>query len=158
MRTGIKDIDHVIDVIMDNDIEARLELVQFTTTSCTTTDGLGGPPNCEPDKADGTIIEAFPVSNGEGHFVAPDKIQEVFDFTVRGLFAVYVVSEDAYHTDYWPAGEYGIIFTSEDGGSPHAITVLVEDGLILRLEFIPGWPSFDLAWGKRDEFILAPIQ
>lgn len=158
IRTGIKEIDHVIDVIMDKDIEARLELVQFTTTTCTTTDGLGGPPKCEPSEADETIVDAFPVSNGEGHFVRPDKIQEVFDFTVRGLFAVYVVPEDAYHTDYWPAGEYGIVFTSEDGGSPHVINVLVEDGLIVRLEFNPGWPPFDLIWGKSDEFILSPIR
>jgi len=158
MRTGIKEIDHVIDAIMDKDIEARLDLVQFTTTACTTTDGLGGPPNCEPGEADGTIVDAFPVSNGEGHFVRSDKIQGAFDFVVRGLLAIYVVPEDAYHADYWPAGEYGIVFTSEDGGSPHVITVLVEDGLIVRLEFNPGWPPFDLVWGKSDEFILSPIR
>ena len=158
MRTGIKEIDQVIDVMMDKDIDARLELVQFTTTACTIIDGLGGPPKCGPGEVDGTIVYAFPVSSGEGHFVRPYKIQEVFDFTVRGLFAVYVVPEDAYHTDYWPAGEYGIVFTSEDGDSPHVITVLIEDGLIVRLEFNPGWPPFDLVWGKSDEFILSPIR
>jgi len=158
MRTGIKEIDHVIDVIMDKDIEARLDLVQFGTTACTYTDGLGGPPNCEPGEADGTIIDSFPVSNGEGHFIRQDNIKGVFDFTVRGLFAVYVVPEDAYHTDYWPAGEYGIVFTSEDGGYQHVITVLAEDGLIVRLEFIPGWPPFEMVWGKSDEFILSPIR
>jgi hypothetical protein len=157
-RTGIKEFDQVIDVIMDKDIEARLDLVQFTKTTCTTTGGLGGPPECEPGEADGTVVDAFPVSNGEGHFVRPDNIQEVFDFTVRGLFAVYVVPEDAYHADYWPAGEYGIIFTSEDGGYPHIITVLVENTFIVRLEFNPGWPPFELVWGKSDEFILSPIR
>lgn len=157
-RTGIKEIDHVIDVIMDKDIEARLDLVQFTTTTCTTTSGLGGPPECEPGEADGTVVDVLPVSNGEGHFIRPDKIQEVFDFTVRGLFAVYVVPEDTYHRDYWPVGEYGIIFTSEDGGYPHIITLLVEDMSIVRLEFNPGWPPFDLVRGKSDEFILSPIR
>ena len=158
MRTGIEEIDHVIDVMMNTNIDARLALVQFTTTACTTKGGLGGPPKCEPGEADGTIVDAFPVSNGEGHFARSDKVQGVFDFTVRGLFAVYVVPEDAYRTDYWPAGEYGIAFTSEDGGSPQVITLLVEDGLIVRLEFNPGWPPFDLVLGKSDEFILSPIR
>ena len=159
MRTGIKEIDQVIDVMMDKDIDARLDLVHFTTTPCTTTtDGLGGPPKCELGEVDGTIVDAFPVSSGEGYYVRPENIQRIFGFTVRGLIAVYVVPEDAYHTDYWPAGEYGLIFTSEDGGSPHVITVLVEDGLIVRLEFNPGWPPFDLVWGKSDEFILSPIR
>jgi len=158
-RTGINEIDHVIDVMMNNDIDARLDLVQFTTTPCTTTTGgLGGPPKCEQSEVDGTIVDAFPVSSGEGYFVRSDKIQGVFDFTVKGLIAVYVVPEDAYHTDFWPAGEYGIVFTSEDGGSPHVITVLVEDGLIVRLEFNLGWPPFNLVLGKSDEFILSPIR
>lgn len=158
VRTGIQEIDHVIDVIMKSDIEARLDLVQFTSTACTTTGGLGGPPKCEPGEADGTIVDAFPISNGEGHFVRSATILNVFDFVVRGLLAVYVVPENAHHTDFWPAGEYGIIFTSEDSGSSHIITVLVEDGLIVRLEFNPGWPPFGLVWGKSDEFILAPIR
>jgi len=157
-RTGIKAIDHVIDVIMQEDIQGRLDLVRFTTTACTTLNGLGGPPSCEPGEADGTLVESFPVSNGEGHFARPDKIQEVFDFTAQGLFAVYVVPEDAYQKDYWPAGEYGIIFTSQDGGYPHVINVLVEDAFIVRLDFIPGWPPFDMVLGKSDEFILPPIR
>ena len=158
MRTGIKEIDQVIDVMRDTDIDARLDLVKFTTTPCTTTGGLGGPPKCEPGETDGTIVDAFPISTGEGYFVRPDNIQGVFGFSVRGLLAVYVVPEDAYHTDYWPAGEYGIIFTSKEGGSPHVIIVLVEDGSIVRLEFYPGWPPYDLIWEKSDEFILPPIQ
>ena len=158
MRTGIKEIDPVIDVMIDKDLDARLELVRFTTTACNTIDGLGGPPKCEPGEADGTIVDAFPVSTGEGYYVRSENIQDVFGFTVRGLIAVYVVPEDAYHTDFWPAGEYGIIFTSEDGGYPHTITVLVEDGLIVRLEFNPDWPPFDLIREKSDEFILFPIR
>lgn len=157
-RTGIKEIDDVIDIIMNQDVEARLDLVQFIATACTTTSGLGGPPNCESEEANGTIVDAFPVSNGEGHFVRPGNIPDTFDFTVRGLFAVYTVPEDAYRTDYWPAGEYGIVFTSEDGGYPHAITVLVEDAQIVRLEFIPDWPPFDLVREKSDEFILPAMR
>jgi len=157
-RTGLDEIDNVIDAILSEGIDARLELVRFTTTACTTTDGLGGPPKCEPGEADQTIVGTFPVSNGEGYHIRPDKIQTIFDFTIRGLAAVYVVPVDAYHTEYWPAGEYGVIFTSEEGGYPHLITVLVENGQIVRLEFSPGWPPFDLIRQKSDEFILSPIR
>jgi hypothetical protein len=158
MRTGIDEIDKVIDVILGNDIYARLDMVRLTTTACTIADGLGGPPKCEPGELNGTIVDVFPVSNGEGHHVRWDKVQPVFDFTVRGLSAVYVVPEDVYRADYWPAGEYGIVFTSEDDGYPHTIILLVEDGQIVRLEFIPIWPPFDLIRQKSDEFILSPIR
>jgi hypothetical protein len=157
-RTGIEGIDRVIDAIMSQDIDHKLELVRYTESACTTSDGLGGPPKCESGEADGTKVEAFPVSSGEGHHVRLDDIQKTFDFTVRGLFAVYVVPEDAYQADFWPAGHYGIVFTSEEGGYPHTVTVLVEDGQIVRLDFGFGWPPFETIWSKSDEFILPPMR
>jgi hypothetical protein len=158
MRTSIEEIDRVIDAILGKDLNPRLNLIRLTTTACTTADGLGGPPTCEPGEADGTIVDACPISAGEGYHVRPDNVPAAFDFTVRGLFAVYVVPEDAYNTDYWPAGEYGIVFTSEDNGYPHVITVLVEDGQIVRLAFNPDWPPFDLVGAASDEFILPPMR
>ena len=158
MRTGIVHIDQVIDVIIDKNLDARLDLVRFMTTSCTTVSGLGGPPKCEPDESDGTIVEAFPASSGEGYFVRLKNIGKLFSFTVRGLIAVYVVPEDSYQTVYWPAGEYGIVFTSEDGGLSHTIIVLVQNGFIVRIESHPSWPTFDLIRAKSDEFILPPIR
>jgi len=158
LRTGVNEIDQVIDAIMDKGLDTRLDLVRFMTSSCTTVSGLGGPPKCEPGETDGTIVEAFPASSGEGYFVRRKNIEKLFNFTVRGVIAVYVVPEDAYQTVYWPAGEYGIVFTSEDGGIPHTIIVLVQDGFIVRLEFHPGWPPFDLIRSKSDEFILSPIR
>jgi hypothetical protein len=157
-RTGIEELDRVIDSIMSQDIGYRLELVRYTNSACTTSEGLGGPPKCESGEAEGIIVEAFPVSSGEGHHVRPDNIKATFDFTVRGLFAIYVVPDDAYRTDYWPAGDYGVVFTSEEGGYPHTVTVLVEEGQIMRLDFGYGWPPFEMIWAKSDEFILPPIR
>ncbi|MHA2428637.1 MAG: hypothetical protein ACXADB_11495 [Candidatus Hermodarchaeia archaeon] len=157
-RTGIAEIDRVIDAILSQDVGARLELVRYSRSACTTADGLGGPPKCKQSEADGTMVDAFPVSSGEGIQVRPEEIQNGFDFTVRGLFAVYEVPDDAHHADYWPAGEYGVVFTSEDGGFSHIVTVLVEDGQIVRLVFGFGWPPFEMVWGKSDTFILPPIR
>jgi hypothetical protein len=157
-RTGIEELDRVIDSIMSQDLSCRLELVRFTNSGCTTSDGLGGPPKCKSDEADGTMVEAFPVSSGEGHHVRPDNIQATFDFTVRGLFAIYVVPEDAYRADYWPAGDYGLVFTTEEGGFLHTVTVLAEEGQIVRLDFGFGWPPFEMIHSISDEFILPPIR
>jgi hypothetical protein len=157
-RTGIQEIDKIIDVVMSDDIETRIELVGFTTSACTTGDGLGGPPRCNPEEEDGKIVEAFPVSYSEGTQVRPENIDKVMNFSVRGLLAVYRVPDDAYETEYWPSGEYGVVFSSENGDYPHMIVLLVERGQIVRLDFVIGWPPFDLIWDRSDEFILPPTR
>ena len=157
-RTGIDEIDKVIDAILDVGIDARLELIHLTRTACTTADGFGGPPKCEPGQSDGTIVDVFPVSSGEGHYLRPDQLRHALGFTVRGIVAVFVVPEDAHRAEFWPAGTYGVIFSSEAGGHPHIITVFVENGRIIRLDFSPVWPPFDLIQQMSDEFIIAPIR
>ena len=84
------------------DIDARLDLVRLTTTACTMEMGLGGPPNCKGEEADGTSIDVFPIAYGEGIFIRPGSLREVFNFSVRGLFAVYHVPGDAFKAQYWP--------------------------------------------------------
>lgn len=155
-RSGIEEIDLIIDAIMSQDIDAKIELVYFSPSACTTMNGLGGPPKCKPTEQDGTIVEAFPVAYSEGVQIRPEQIRDVFDFTVRGLFAVYRVPDDVYEKEYWPAGEYAIVFTSEDGGHSHIITLHVINGEIVRLEFDMFWPPFDQIWDQRDTFILPP--
>jgi hypothetical protein len=155
-RTGIPEIDGVIDTIMQQDIDARVELVRYIQYPCTTGDGLGGPPKCQDDEADGTTVTAFPVLYSEGVHVRPDQILDVLNFSVRGLLAVYTVPESTWRSDDWPVGETAIVFTSEDGGYPHVITLHISDGEIVRLEFNAGWPPFPWIWDRSDDFILPP--
>ena len=158
MRTGIDEIDIIIDAIMSKDIDARLDLVRLTTAACTMGMGLGGPPKCKGEETDGTSIDVFPIAYGEGIFIRLESLREVFNFSVRGLFAVYHVPGDAFEAQYWPAGDYGIVFTSEDEGQPHIIIVFVEDGRIVRLGFDYNWPPFDSVREMSDAFILPPIR
>ena len=158
MRTGIGRIDVVIDAILSEDINAKLDLVRFSTTACTFGDGLGGPQSCIGEEKDGTMVDVFPVSSGEGFFYRHDRIREIFNFSVHGLFAVYRVPEDVFQADYWPSGEYGLVFTSEDGGKPHIIIVLTENGQIVRLGFYYNWPPFEIVNEMSDEFILDPMR
>ena len=155
-RTGIAEVDRVIDTFLLSGMDARIELVHYIQYPCTSGDGLGGPPKCQADEADGTIVTAFPVLYSEGTHVRPEDIREVFDFSIQGLLAVYVVPENAYKSDDWPAGDYAIVFTSEDGGHPQAITLHITDGEIVRLEFNMGWAPFDQIWDRSDNFILPP--
>jgi hypothetical protein len=152
--TGNPEIDRVINAIQLSDIETRVELIRYIHFPCTTADGLGGPPKCEGDEPDGTVVTAFPVLFSEGTHVRPDEIQDVFDFSIRGLLAVYVVPKRAYQADYWPAGDYAVVFTSKDGGHAHTITLHVTDGEVVRLEFNMDWPPFDWIWDRSDTFIL----
>ena len=157
MRTGIDEIDTVIDIIMSEDISARIDLVRLTTTPCTMEMGLGGPPKCKGSEKDGTSIDVFPISYGEGIYIRPGSLKEVFSFSIRGLFAVYHVPKDAFRAQYWPAGDYGIVFTSEDDGSPHIIYLLVEDGRIVKLGCDYDWPPFESVRKLSDEFVLPPF-
>jgi len=158
VRTNIREVDLVIDAIFSQDVDKRIEFLRYTETACLNVEGLGGPPKCLPDEPEGTLVKVLPASSGEGFHVQPDQIRETLDFQVRGLFAVYRVPGDAYEAEYWPAGEYGIVFTSEDGGHPHVITVIVADGWIVRLDFNPTWPPFETIMQRSDEFILPPIR
>lgn len=62
--TGDPEIDGVIDAVMRPDIEARVELVRTIHYPCTTGDGLGGPPKCQDEEVDGTMVAAFPLDLG----------------------------------------------------------------------------------------------
>lgn len=157
-RTGIDEIDTVIDAILDGDVSARLNLVHYTTTACEMKNDLGGPPNCTGEETSGSLVEVFPMYYQRELYYRPREIQGIFDFTVRGLLAVYTVPEEAFQADYWPAGEYGVVFTSEEGGEPHIIIVLVENGKIVRLEIEYTWPPFAAVRDRSDEFLLTPIR
>ena len=156
-RTGNPEIDAVIAAIMASDVDTRVALVRYTESACTLADGLGGPPKCQEGESEGTLVTAFPVLSSEGTQIRPENIHTVFDFSVRGLLAVYRVSDSAIKEDGWPAGEYGVVFTSEDGNFLHTVTVLMEDGRIVRLDFGMVWPPFESIENRAGEFILPPF-
>ncbi|MFC1922909.1 TolB family protein [Chloroflexota bacterium] len=130
----IEELTPVLKAIAYGTVNDRKELVSFSTTTCTSADGLGGPPKCEPNEEEGTLVEVLPVSSGEGSFSRPDTIDGALDFVVMGLFSIYRVPDDAHETDYSPAGEYGLIFAREMNAVPFPVTVFVENGRIVRIQ------------------------
>jgi hypothetical protein len=155
-RTGISGVDTVIDAFLNEALFTRISLVRFINSPCTVSDSLGGPPKCQGNEEENSIVKAFPVLYTEGFHVRSNEIEGLFDFPVRGLLAVYTVSPDAYRTDYWPAGEYGVVFSTDDGGTLHSIILLVSGDQIVRLDYDPIWPPFGGSWERGDSFVLPP--
>jgi hypothetical protein len=115
-----------------------ISLVQYISTTCTTSDGFGGPPKCAPGEADGTIIEVFPVSEMEGYYVRPEAIADTFAFQVDRLYAVYRPTPGADPQEYWPTGEYALLFERQVNDISQPVTVFVTGGKIVRLGFSYG--------------------
>jgi hypothetical protein len=131
---AMEEITPILNAFLFGSTMDRIQLVSYTTTACTTVDGLGGPPKCVPGETEGTLVEVLPSSGGEGSFSKPETVEQALDFTVMGLFAIHKVPADTSVPDYLPVGEYGIIFTRQMNAVPFPITVFIEDGRIVRLQ------------------------
>lgn len=155
-RTGDPSLDRILDSALLGDPPLTLDLVLLTTTACETTEGLGGPPKCQDGEEEGTLVQVLPVSYGEGTFLRSSNAETALGFSVLDLLAIYRVPATAYRADYWPAGEYGIVFSTGDDGFLHVITLIIADGKIVRIDFTPMAPS-DLTWAPIDDFLLPPL-
>lgn len=152
-RSGVQDVDLLIDAVLVNNLEARRRLIAYTITPCTTAQGMGGPPKCAPGEANGAPVEVFPFLGEEGEHIRPPAIDRILQFAVEGLYAVYRVPESAFRAEYWPAGAYAIIFLAT--GLQRQATVFVTNGKIVRLELSrqERWPGKDT---RGIEWLLPP--
>jgi hypothetical protein len=154
-RTGLDEIDRILAVVESDDLQRLRDLLGFTTTACTTADGLGGPPKCLPGEAESTLVDVLPFLGGEGSFIRKADVQDWPGIDVSHLYAVYRVSESAYSEEFYPAGEYAIMFVGRD--NVPGIVLQVREGKIIRIDY-----TFDVssraAILQRDasELILTP--
>lgn len=137
-------------------IDDRLQHLQWLNTPCTTADGLGGPPKCPAGTADGTSVEVFPLGGPEGHFADRASISDVLEFTVKSLYAVTRVSPDAYSDASWPRGQYALIFDRDVNDYPTPVTVIVDGGKVVRMDFGVGTPVSELLAGVPLDLVLVP--
>jgi hypothetical protein len=154
IRTDLAEVDHIIDTVLEGDINEFRQRIKFTTSGCTHADGLGGPPKCREGESEGMLVEVLPFLGPEGHFLRRDEINEWQGIDVTGLYAVYRVSEEAFTNKDYPAGEYGIVFGTK---MPHSIiTLQVENGSILRIDSLFGTPPEINFERDAQEIILPP--
>jgi hypothetical protein len=115
--------------------------VEYTHALCTTEHGLGGPPKCLTGEHDGAPVDVLPfLGPGEGSFLreldAPDWIGPRLSY----LYAAYEVSDAAYSDPNYPAGQYALVFATDEA-SPTPVTLQVTQGRIVRIDHGTGWPA-----------------
>ena len=153
-RVGNAVIDATIDATLIHDLSAIRSLVSFVDAGCTDNLGIGFPTRCEADQVEGTVVRYFPVL-GPSHAepIFPDAIDQIFDFEVVGLYAVYRVHEDTPEDIYYPGGKYGIVFVPRSVYTQ--ITVLVDETSIVSLDFSGRSPD-QVVVQEAEELILPP--
>lgn len=152
--TGIAEIDHIIDTVLARDLDAQIQLLQFSTLPCTYEDGLGGPPKCLDGEAEGTEIEAFPFLGPEGHHMRKETLADWGGIDASDVYAVYRNSKQVYSDEAYPAGEYAIMFNTESEN--FYMTLQVTAGKIVRIDNNFGAPSDINLEQVASEFLLAP--
>lgn len=162
VRTGNALVDAVVDAFLGNSLDVRRRLVRFLKTPCTTTVGMGGPPKCAAGEANGTPVEVFPFVAAEGEFARRDSLDRLLQFEVAGLYGVFRVPASAFRADYWPAGEFGVVFSSRVATpSPAEVIqtiVYVQDGTVVclrRTPFAETWPPQEASGA---EWVLQPVR
>lgn len=143
LKTGIPQVDSVIDIVLSNDLNAREALVRFVTSGCTMADGLGSIPRCEEGQAEGTPVDYFPLGGpGEGHSVLASEVSRVLEFEADDLYAAYVISEDLPDEPEFPRGTYALFFTESGGesGTKSVVLRIDDEGYIVRLDGLGGMP------------------
>ena len=133
-RTGTQNIDPVLAAVASHDPDQLRALIHYTTAPCTTADGLGGPPKCSAGEADGTMLEVLPVLGSEGGFIRRIDISTWSGVDASAIYAVYRGDQTVPIEQYYPAGDYAVIYISSE--HEPAISLRVADGGIVRLDYL----------------------
>ncbi len=108
-RTGIAELDAVLDVLFAGDADAIRELVRFTPVPCELEPiGLDPQPTCRDDEPAGTPVDVFPHASCHGGFTRPERMSGVHTSLARPtgeVIAIYVAPET-----YWPWAEFVVVF------------------------------------------------
>ncbi len=133
-RTGWPDLDLIIDAVLKHDFEALRGLTRYTQVGCTHFEGLGGPPLCQPDEAEGEIVEVVPfLGPGEGSHQRREEYEAWSGPDALGLLAVYAPSESVFSDESFPVGEFAIVFLDSTGISD--LTLQVRAGRVIRYDY-----------------------
>jgi hypothetical protein len=124
-KTGIQEVDRVLAAVAGGDAGNLASLIHFTTAPCTTADGLGGPPKCREGEPEGTLVDGLPFISSEGGYIRKEDMTNSNAFNLRedALYAIYRVSENALNEEYYPPGDYMIVFMPDENGSATALRV-----------------------------------
>lgn len=146
-RTGILQIDQVIDVFLLGDAADQWELLTFIEVGCTYVDGYREPPPCREGEEEGTLVEVFPFLGTVGSHSRRDELEDWGGIEVIGLYAVFTPSENVFTDEYYPVGEYVVAFMGSSGRDVQIVHVNAE-GQIVRID----WQWVDTNTGFSIEY------
>lgn len=153
-RVGISEVDSIVNAILARDIRVIRSKIGWAELACTYTQGLGGPPKCQSNESEGTLVRVLPFLGPEGHFLREDEISSWPVPNVKGLYSIYKVSPKVFSEPEYPAGEYGLVFLHGHGVS--FIIFQVSDGRIVRIDNEFGIPPDDWLLRNAETVILPP--
>jgi len=132
------EFDEIIEIVLNGEIKDLRSVIEFTEAACTIADGLGGPPKCADDENDGQLVSVLPMLGPEGQFLRQEEFSNWVGLKVSKLYAIYQVAGGAYSSEYYPVGEYTIMFI----GVPEFtnVTLQVRSGKIVRIDHGIGDP------------------
>jgi hypothetical protein len=153
VRTGVDELDNVIQIVLEGDTNVLRSIIQFTRVGCTFEEGLGGSPKREDGEHEGEMVKVLPFLGPEGHFLRMENIESWVGIDASDLYAVYVVSDSAFSAPNYPRGKYGIAFINE---ARFLITTLqIVEGQIVRVDSTLGNPPM-IRPDDVDMYLIAP--
>ena len=72
--TGVAAVDKVLAVLSSSNAADIQALLVYASSGCTKAEGLGGPPKCKENEAEGTQVEGFPVLGAEGSWTRKGEV------------------------------------------------------------------------------------
>lgn len=153
--SGVEVVPHFADLlsaISSGSSEDLLALVHFSSLPCTKAEGMGGPPKCLLDEAEGTPVEVLPILGPEGHHMRRSELGSWPGLSKAQLYAVYRTSKSTYSDEFYPAGEYGVAFLMPD--KANVVVFQVSDDGIVRIDYTI-LPSIEETL-KSSEVVIGP--
>ncbi len=154
-RTGVEQVDQVIENFLVRKFDWRRDMIRTLTAGCTTEQFSVGPPPCPPGAAEGTRVEVFPYrEHRDIKYVTPEALDAFLEFPLGGLYAVLRNQEGGFEEEWYPQGEYSIVFVGID--SELGVEVVVDAGQVVRIEFWPLTPV-EYLHAFDGEYLLPPL-
>ena len=144
--TGIPELNNVLDVLFSGDEEAVRALVKFSQVACEIEPiGLGSPPQCLGDEADGALVDVYPHSYCEGVYIRPEDMAGRYMSLATPGASLYVVYRRT--GQLWPPGEFVAVYTDSlaEPAPVNVRSVFITDGRIVG--------SFSGCGGTPEDYI-----
>jgi hypothetical protein len=112
-RSGVPEVDAVVEALLTGDQEALRGMVEYGQVPCSTESGTGREL-CRPDEPDGTLVDAVVAADCEGYFIRPDGIDVALGALLEGapkLYAVYKVPPPSPNMSIGP--DYVAVFSAK---------------------------------------------